>query len=186
MSPWENITSELANARNASMLNTDRFARQNKIDLDRALLMSQLEQEAAKILNNPALLARFMQDSGISTDGLPLPSSGNVSPLSIGIGARTDEIKEDALKEAILGLFTGGLSGAVSSGAKSYVTDTAKTLFDVNNSPDPIAALNALQRWTTAPVETRTGQTPAEIQAQSSFDPTNVTVSSGTYDLTRD
>lgn len=186
MSPWENITSELVNARNTSMLNTDRFARQNKIDLDNALLMSQIEKEAANILNNPDLLARFMRDSGISTDKLPSPSSGNVNPWSIGIGARTDEIKEDALKEAILGLFTGGLPGAASSGAKSYIMDTAKTLFDVNNSPDPIATLNALQRWTAAPVETRTGQTPAEIQAQSSFDPTNVTVSSGTYDLTRD
>ena len=163
MSPWENITAELSKAREASMLNTDKFAIQNKIDLDNALLMREIEKEADNILKNPRLLAKIIGESGLPAD--VFPKNNNVNPFSIGIGARTDEIKNDALMAAVRGLFTGGVPGAAMGGAKSYIVDTLSTLYDVNRSGDPIQKLNALQRWTKAPVESRSGQTPAEIQA---------------------
>ena len=166
MSPWENITAELARARESSMLNTDVFYGQNQIDLSNALLQNEIEKEAQRIINDPALLEKVIRESGMSSDGLPDTTDRNrVNPLSIGIGARTDEIKNDALLSALKGLFTGGIGGAVMGGAKSYIMDTAGTLFDVNKDPDPIGRLNTLQRWTKAPVESRSGQTPAEIQA---------------------
>lgn len=134
------------------------FAIQNQLD---AALM---QKEAERIMNDPVLLDQFLRDSGMSSDSLP--DTTDRSPISIGIGARTDEIGKDATTAAIRGLFTGGLSGALMGGAKSYIMDIAQTLSDVNKSADPIATLNALQRWTAAPVETRTGRTPAEIQAE--------------------
>lgn len=134
------------------------FAIQNQLD---AALM---QKEAERIMNDPVLLDQFLRDSGMSSDSLP--DTTDRSPISIGIGARTDEIGKDAATAAIRGLFTGGLSGALMGGAKSYIMDVAQTLSDVNKSSDPIATLNALQRWTAAPVETRTGRTPAEIQAE--------------------
>ena len=133
------------------------FAIQNQLD---AALM---QKEAERIMNDPVLLAQFLRESGMSSDALP--DTTDRSPISIGIGARTDEIGKDATIAAIRGLFTGGLSGALMGGAKSYIMDIAQTLSDVNKSSDPIATLNALQRWTAAPVESRSGQTPAEIQA---------------------
>ena len=160
MSPWENITAQLSKAREASMLNTNKFAIQDS--LDAAFAQRQIEEEAKIILEDPVLFAQIMREGGSSSDGLPAVDTGR-SPISIGIGARTDEIKKDALIAAVKGLFTGGIGGAVMGGAKSYVLDTGKTLFDINRTQDPIAALNALQRWTPAPVETRTGQTPAQI-----------------------
>lgn len=166
MSPWENITAELARARESSMLNTDVFYRQNQIDLTNALLQNEIEKEAQRIINDPALLEKVIRESSGSSDGLPdTTDRSRVNPFSIGIGARTDEIKNDALLAGLRGLFTGGIGGAVMGGAKSYIMDTAGTLFDVNTDPDPIGRLNALQRWTKAPVESRSGQTPAEIQA---------------------
>lgn len=134
------------------------FAIQNQLD---AALM---QKEAERIMDDPVLLDQFLRDNGMSSDALP--DTTDRSPISIGIGARTDEIGKDATTAAIRGLFTGGLSGALMGGAKSYIMDIAQTLSDVNKSADPIATLNALQRWTAAPVETRTGRTPAEIQAE--------------------
>ena len=163
MSPWENITAQLSKAREASMLNTNKFAIQDS--LDAAFAQRQIEEEAKIILEDPVLFAQIMREGGSSSDGLPAVDTGR-SPISIGIGARTDEINKDALIAAVKGLFTGGIGGAITGGAKSYVLDTGKTLFDINRTQDPIAALNALQRWTKAPVETRTGQTPAQIAQQ--------------------
>ena len=148
------------------MLNTDKFATQNKIDLDNALLMSEIEKEANSIFRNPQLLATIVKESQLPAD--VLPRTNNVNPLSIGIGEKTDEIKKDALMAAVRGLFTGGIPAAITGGAKSYIVDTLSTLYDVNKSQDPIQTLNSLQRWTKAPVESRSGQTPAEIQAQDS------------------
>ena len=145
---------------------SNRFARQEQINLDNALLQNDIVKEAQRIIDDPVLLERFLRESGSSSDGLPdTTDRSKTNPFSIGIGARTDEIKKDALLSALQGLFTGGIGGAVVGGAKSYLMDTAKTLFDVNTDPDPIGRLNALQRWTKAPVESRSGQTPAEIQA---------------------
>ena len=160
MSPWENITAQLSKAREASMLDTNKFAIQDS--LDAAFAQRQIEEEAQRILEDPVLFAQIMRESGSSSDGFPSVDTGR-SPISIGIGARTDEINKDALIAAVKGLFTGGIGGAITGGAKSYVLDTGKTLFDINRTQDPIAALNALQRWTKAPVETRTGKTPAQI-----------------------
>ena len=171
MSPWENITAQLSKAKEASMLDTNKFAIQDS--LDAAFAQRQIEEEAKRIMEDPVLFAQIMREGGSSSDELP-PIDNNRSPLTIGIGARTDEIKKDALINAIKGLFTGGIGGALMGGAKSYALDTGKTLFDINRTQDPIAALNALQRWTKAPVESRSGQTPAEIAAQpiSTYTPT--------------
>ena len=145
---------------------SNRFARQEQINLDNSLLQNDIVKEAQRIIDDPVLLERFLRESGSSSDGLPdTTDRSKTNPFSIGIGARTDEIKNDALLSALQGLFTGGIGGAVMGGAKSYLMDTAKTLFDVNTDPDPIGRLNTLQRWTKAPVESRSGQTPAEIQA---------------------
>jgi len=176
MSPWENITAQLSKAREASMLDTNKFAIQDS--LDAAFAQKQIEEEAKRILEDPVLFAQIMREGGSSSDGLPAVDTGR-SPISIGIGARTDEINKDALINAIKGLFTGGIGGAVMGGAKSYALDTGKTLFDINRTQDPIAALNALQRWTKAPVESRSGQTPAEIAARDNVQPVSTYTPTG-------
>ena len=167
--PWENLKAQFTAASTQdNMLGRpdyyqDVFAIQNS--LDAALAQKQIEQEAQRILEDPVLLDEFLKQTG-GGDSPVVPSGenkGSRSPLSIGIGAQTDQIKQDALKAAVRGLLTGGIPGAMMGGVKSYLWDTAKTLFDVNTDPDPIRKLNELQRWTKAPVESRTGQTPAEI-----------------------
>lgn len=166
--PWENLKAQLTAANTQdNMLGRpdyyqDVFAIQNS--LDAALAQKQIEQEAQRILEDPVLLEQFIKQTGGDSAGLPTgDSKGSRSPISIGTGAQTDQIKQDALKAGIRGLLTGGVPGALMGGAKSYLFDTAKTLFDVNMNQDPLGRLNDLQRWTKAPVESRTGKTPAEI-----------------------
>ena len=87
-----------------------------------------------------------------------VPSSNNTT---IGIGKATDARNQKAVIAAIIGLLTGGVAGAIQKGGKSYIQDTLAVLNEVNNTDDPLQALNALQGWTDtrAPAPVVSGQT---------------------------
>jgi hypothetical protein len=87
-----------------------------------------------------------------------VPSSNNTT---IGIGKATDARNQKAVISAIIGLLTGGIAGAIQKGGKSYIQDTLAVLNEVNNTDDPLQALNALQGWTDTrePAPVVSGQT---------------------------
>ena len=147
--PFENITAQFTAARQGDSMfgrpdyYTNKFAIQDS--LDAALI----QKEAERIVNDPVLLDQFLKENNIETgssdtDGGDSKGTG----LSIGIGNQTDAIAQDAVVAGLLGLFSGGIPGAMTRGAKSYITDTLAVLDQVNKSRDPIQALNALQGWT--------------------------------------
>lgn len=156
---FENVIAELEAARlGQGMLRPVRsdyygneFAIQN--ELDAAFAQKQIEEQAKEILADPEKLKYFIESNGGSIDGMSMPDSGR-APLSIGIGKAYDEIKKDTLKDAVLGLLTGGVGGALQGGLKSYLQGTLGVLDKANQSNDPIAMLNQLQGWTppSAPV----------------------------------
>lgn len=147
--PFENITAQFTAARQGDSMfgrpdyYTNKFAIQDS--LDAALI----QKEAERIVNDPVLLDQFLKENNIETgSGNTDGGDGKGTGLSIGIGDKTDAITQDAVVAGLLGLFTGGIPGAMSKGAKSYITDTLAVLDQVNKSRDPIQALNALQGWT--------------------------------------
>ena len=95
--------------------------------------------------------------SGEGND-LAAPSSNNTT---IGIGKATDARNQKAVISAIIGLLTGGIAGAIQKGGKSYIQDTLAVLNEVNNTDDPLQALNAMQGWTDTrePAPVVSGQT---------------------------
>jgi hypothetical protein len=147
--PFENITAQFTAARQGDSMfgrpdyYTNKFAIQDS--LDAALI----QKEAERIVNDPVLLDQFLKENNIETGRSDTDGGDGQGPgLSIGIGNQTDAITQDAVVAGLLGLFTGGIPGAISKGAKSYITDTLAVLDQVNKSRDPIQALNALQGWT--------------------------------------
>ena len=147
--PFENITAQFTAARQGDSMfgrpdyYTNKFAIQDS--LDAALI----QKEAERIVNDPVLLDQFLKENNIETGSSATDGGdGKGTGLSIGIGDKTDAITQDAVVSGLLGLFTGGIPGAISKGAKSYITDTLEVLDQVNKSRDPIQALNALQGWT--------------------------------------
>jgi hypothetical protein len=97
----------------------------------------------------------------------PISSEGGdyVPPVpnntTIGIGKATDARNQKAMIAAFMGLLTGGLVGAVQGGGKEFIKETMKVLNEVNNTDDPLQALNALQGWTDTrePAPVVSGQT---------------------------
>jgi hypothetical protein len=65
-----------------------------------------------------------------------------------------------------------GFQEQLQGGVKSYITDTLAVLDQVNNTRDPIQALNALQGWTDtrAPAPVVSGKTNYNIPYDSSKD----------------
>ena len=87
-----------------------------------------------------------------------VPSSNNTT---IGIGKATDARNQKAMIAAFMGLLTGGLAGAVQGGGRKFIEETMKVLNEVNNTDDPLQALNAMQGWTDTrePAPVVSGQT---------------------------
>ena len=147
--PFENITAQFTAARQGDSMfgrpdyYTNKFAIQDS--LDAALI----QKEAERIVNDPVLLDQFLKENNIETGSRDTDGGdGKGTGLSIGIGNKTDAITQDAVVAGLLGLFTGGIPGAISKGAKSYITNTLEVLDQINNTRDSITALNALQGWT--------------------------------------
>jgi hypothetical protein len=97
----------------------------------------------------------------------PISSEGGdyVPPVpnntTIGIGKATDARNQKAMIAAFMGLLTGGLSGAATGAGRKFVEETMKVLNEVNNTDDPLQALNAMQGWTDTrePAPVVSGQT---------------------------
>lgn len=157
--------------RSADEYNANRFGIQDRTPLSDYFNQLAIEDEASRILADPGLLQQFMEDNNIDGDSAD-PSVGSTSNTTIGIGNATDTITQDAIIAGILGLFTGGVPGALQGGVKSYITDTLAVLDQVNNSRDPIQALNALQGWTDtrAPAPVVSGKTNYNTPYDSSKD----------------
>jgi len=87
-----------------------------------------------------------------------VPSSNNTT---IGIGKATDARNQKAMIAAFMGLLTGGLSGAATGAGRKFIEETMKVLNEVNNTDDPLQALNAMQGWTDTrePAPVVSGQT---------------------------
>ena len=147
--PFENITAQFTAARQGDSMfgrpdyYTNKFAIQDS--LDAALI----QKEAERILNDPVLLDEFLKENNIETggDGDGDGGGGKGTGISIGIGNQTDAIGRGAVVAGLFGL-TGGIPGAISKGAQSYITNTLAVLDQINNTRDSIEALNALQGWT--------------------------------------
>ena len=91
MSPWENITAQLSKAREASMLDTNKFAIQDSLDV--AFAQKQIEEEAQRILEDPVLLEEFLRESGINSENngssSAKPTVVNGTPTAAGILNKT-------------------------------------------------------------------------------------------------
>ena len=148
--PFENITAQLTAAREGKGLLGRPDYSENRFAIQDALDEAFIAKQAQQIVNDPTLLRKFLEENNIvSESGADAASSeGRGTGLSIGVGATTDTIKQDAFVAGLFGLLTGGIPGALQGGVKSYITDTLAVLDQVNNTRDPIQALNALQGWT--------------------------------------
>ncbi len=147
--PFENITAQLTAAREGKGLLGRPDYYENKFAIQDSLDAALIAQQAQQIMSDPALLSAFLEQNNIvSESGEAAASTNQGTGPTIGIGTATDTITQDAVVAGLLGLITGGIPGAFKGGAKSYITDTLAVLDQVNNSRDPIAALNALQGWT--------------------------------------
>ena len=147
--PFENITAQLTAAREGTGLlgRPDYYG--NEFAIQDSLDAALIAQQAQQIVNDPALLTAFLEENDITSEsGDAAASGGKGTGPTIGIGTATDTITQDAVVAGLLGLITGGIPGALQGGAKSYITDTLAVLDQVNNTRDPIQALNALQGWT--------------------------------------
>lgn len=173
---YQNVLKEAAALKNTNTMfgrsadeyNANRFGIQDRTPLSDYFNQLAIEDEASRILADPGLLQQFMEDNNIDGD----QSGVSTSNTTIGIGNATDTITQDAVIAGILGLFTGGVPGAIQGGVKSYITDTLAILDQVNNTRDPIQALNALQGWTDtrAPALVVSGKTNYNTPYDSSKD----------------
>ena len=143
--------------------------------LDAALLAKEIEAQAEAILNDPVALENFLLSNA---DTVGETASPGTAGISIGVGPETEGIKGKAFQQAVVGLITGGVPGAIQKGVSSYIKGTLNVLNEVNKTNDPIGALNAKQGWTVAPAPVVSGMlnynTPYNTAADSRFNPAPV------------
>ena len=125
----------------------NRFKRPDSID---AGIATRVEDEKTlyKLLGLPTTTGMLGGDSG----GYDGPNSPNTGQSPIGIGEATDAINTEAIQDAIMGLLSGGVPGAIQSGVKSLISGTTGLLGQVNSADDPLGAWITAQGYAPVPV----------------------------------
>jgi hypothetical protein len=125
----------------------NRFKRPDSID---AGIAKRVEDEKTlyKLLGLPTTTGMLGGDSG----GYDGPNSPNTGQSPIGIGAATDAINTEAIQDAIMGLLSGGVPGAIQSGVKSLISGATGFLGQVNSADDPLGAWITAQGYAPVPV----------------------------------
>ena len=125
----------------------NRFKRPDSID---AGIAKRVEDEKTlyKLLGLPTASGMLGGDSG----GYDGPNSPNTGQSPIGIGAATDAINTEAIQDAIMGLLSGSVPGAIQSGVKSLISGATGFLGQVNSADDPLGAWITAQGYAPVPV----------------------------------
>ena len=114
-------------------------------------------KKAGEVVNK--LVSPSMFSEG---DGEAAPTS-NTPGISLGIGSLTDAHNQSVVQSAMQGFMTGGLVGAITSGLQSHVVGLLGNLSYINDMPDPLGTLSALQGWSPVPVENQNTYSPEAI-----------------------
>ena len=100
-------------------------------------------EEAIKTLVPPSM---FSEGGGEAA-----PTS-NTPGISLGIGSLTDAHNQSVVQSAFQGALTGGLPGAITNAIQTHVMGLLGNLSYINDMPDPLGTLSALQGWSPVPV----------------------------------
>ena len=127
----------------------NRFKRPDSIDAGIATRVEE-DETLYKLLGLPTTSGMLGGGGGDGGGGdNPSPNTGQ-GP--IGIGAATDAINAEAIQDAIMGLLSGGVPGAIQSGVKSLISGATGFLGQVNSADDPLGAWITAQGYAPVPV----------------------------------
>lgn len=110
----------------------------------------ELELKKAEEAIKKLVPASMFAGEGDSGDGVAPANNG--TGFSMGIGKATDAITSDAIQSAVKGFMRGGVLGAITNGLFSYGSGMLGLQSQVNDTPDPLGTLSALQGWSPVPI----------------------------------
>ena len=112
-------------------------------------------EEELELKKADEVIKKLAPPSMFSEGGGEAAPTSNTPGVSLGIGSLTDAHNQSVVQSAIQGFMTGGIPGAITSAIQSHVVGLLGNLSYVNDMPDPIETLSALQGWSPVPVETQ-------------------------------
>jgi len=121
----------------------------------------ELELKKAEEAIKKLVPASMFAGEGDSGDGFAPADNG--TGFSMGIGKATDAITSDAIQSAVKGFMRGGVLGAITNGLFSYGSGMLGLQSMVNDTPDPLGTLSALQGWSPVPVTNLNTYSPEAI-----------------------
>ena len=109
-------------------------------------------EEELELKKAGEVVNKLVPPSMFSEGGGEAAPTSNTPGISLGIGSLTDAHNQSVVQSAIQGFMTGGIPGAITNAIESHVVGLFGNLSYINDMPDPLGTLSALQGWSPVPV----------------------------------
>jgi len=110
-------------------------------------------EEELELKKAEEAIKKLVPASMFSEGGGEAAPTSNTPGISLGIGSLTDAHNQSVVQSAFQGALTGGLPGAITNAMQTHVMGLLGNLSYINDMPDPLGTLSALQGWSPVPVD---------------------------------